>query len=121
MVRPLTADEVTFTVEALPEDIPVRGNAMASGDDAADKEYEDEIISRLDSGDIWAWCHVLVKAKWNGYEGTAGLGGCCYRDEKEFCQPGGYYDDLCTEALHDLNNSLASHARRLEPVLLEGP
>ena len=117
MVRPLTAAEVEFEVCPEPEDVPVRGNAMASGDDELDKEVEDDIIERLDNGDIWAWCHVVVKTRWNGYEGSASLGGCCYRDEKEFCQPGGYYDDLCKEAIHDLNKTIADHARRLEPLM----
>jgi hypothetical protein len=116
MVRPLTAREVTFAVEPQPEDIPVRGNAMASGDDKVDKEYEDEILERLDNDDIWAWCHVVVTARWNGFEGTAGLGGCCYEDERDFRKNSCYFSDLCEEALDDLNRTVADHAHRLEPL-----
>ena len=45
----------TYTIEvtAAQDDIPVRGNAMASGDDATDRECEDDILTRLDSGDVW--------------------------------------------------------------------
>ncbi len=49
--------------ELLPEDIPVRGNVMVSGDDALDQEVEDEIIARLDRGDIEAWCMARVTAE----------------------------------------------------------
>lgn len=79
--RPLTESEVTFTVELEPEDTPVRGNAMASGDDDADREVEDEIIERLDRGDISAWCCLKVTATWTAPDGTTLDGvdylGCC--------------------------------------------
>lgn len=76
--RKLTESEVTFTVELEEEDTPVRGNAMASGDDAADKALEDEIIERLDRGDISAWCCLKVTASWNGLTGVDYLGACSF-------------------------------------------
>jgi hypothetical protein len=51
MVRLLTADEVEFGLMADMDEVPVRGNAIATGDDAADREYENEIITRLKWGD----------------------------------------------------------------------
>lgn len=113
MVRKLTPAEVEFEVTAEPDDVPVRGNALASGDDELDRECEDEILERLDRGDAWAWARVTVTAAWNGFRGHAHLGGCSYRDETEFCQPDGYYPQLCQEALDDLNNVIGEHANRL--------
>jgi hypothetical protein len=116
MVRELTADEVKFEVEALPEDAAVRGNAMASGDEKIDQEAEDEILERLDRGDIWAWCTVRVVAKWNGFEGDAFLGCCSYKDVNDFCQPGGYYEDMREEALEQLNEEIHDADDKIEPL-----
>ena len=109
-MRELTKKDVTFHVVCEPEDMPVRGNAMASGDDALDREVEDEILARLGAGDVWAWCSVRVEAVFVvgtvPYKGEACLGGCSYESEEDFTAPGGYYDDLCNEALADLNRVL---------------
>lgn len=95
-------EEVEFVLIVEQEDIPVRGNAMASGDDAADKAYEDEIIERLDNGDVWAWACVCVTATWKGMEGVNYLGCCCYKDEADFKAEYGYYKDMKQQAYDDL-------------------
>lgn len=105
--------DVTFRVICEPEDIPVRGNAMASGDDAADRECEDEIIRRLERGDIWAWCSVTVRAEYRGFLGTDHLGACSYASEKDFREPGGYFDDMCREAFDQLIANMKDAAERL--------
>jgi len=101
--RELTEKDVVFSVEAEPEHIPIEGNAMASGDDAADQECYDWIHAELDRGNEWAWCSVKVTAAFGNFEGTAYLGACSYKSEADFREPGGYFDDLKTEALDDLN------------------
>lgn len=102
---------ITITVE--PEDLEVRGNALASGDDAADKACEDEILSRLDAGDVWAWARVTVRAEYEGFTGEAHLGGCSYADEDDF-KRGGYYDDMVREATDDLRAELKRAVERGE-------
>ena len=97
--------DVYFRIECHPEDVPVRGNAMASGDDDADRAYENEILSRLDAGDEWAWCSVRVVASLETdggvlLEGDAWLGCCSYRDEADFRSD---LPDLEDEALDNLN------------------
>ena len=100
-MRKLRADEVTFTLKIEPEEMCVRGNALASDDPELDRALEDEIIARLDAGDLWAWCCVIVEAHWRGFVGGDSLGGCCYADEKDF-KAGGYFDDMQTTALDAL-------------------
>lgn len=117
MVRELTAADVEFEVTAEPEDVPVRGNALASGDDAADKEYEDEILRRVVRGDTWAWCVVIVTAKWSDYVGRAVLGGCTYDGEADFRKNSMYIEDMKAEALDDLNRVIADHADKLKPLM----
>lgn len=112
--RKLTRDEVMFILSIEPEDAPVRGNALASGDDAADRACEDEIIARLDSGDNWAWCTVAVTARWASVAATEYLGCCSYADEKDFRQEGGYYEQLCDGALDRLNADIAARAAEIE-------
>lgn len=94
--------EVIYTLEATQDDMAVRGNAIVSGDDAEDKKVEDQILDRLNHGDVWAWASVKVSASWNGFEGTDYLGACSYANETDFKQPGGYYDDMKAAALQDL-------------------
>lgn len=109
--HPLTAADVTFTVEIEPEHIPVRGNCLASGDDAADREYEDEILERLECGDESAWCVLVVTATASdGTEGRNTLGCCSLSREytaKQCAKDQGMHDD----ALAALNAELA-HACR---------
>jgi hypothetical protein len=95
--------EITLHVQP-EDDIPVRGNAMASGDDAYDKEVEDEIIRRLEGGDVWAWAKVEVRATYKGLYGSAFLGACSYKDEKGFKEAGGYYGQMVGEACRELQD-----------------
>ncbi len=95
-------DKYEVSFEALPEDIRVRGNAMASGDDELDKDAEDEILSRLESGDIFAWFTAKVTVRDDkGNEATDYLGCCNYRDADDF-RMGGYYLDMIHECINQL-------------------
>ena len=105
--------KVTYELIVQQDDIPVRGNAMASGDVAYDKRVEGEIIRRLENGDVWAWAHVIVIAHYDGIDDVHGcdhLGCCSYRDEADFCQPGGYYDDMKAVAVDDLRAKMEAIA-----------
>ena len=94
--------QIEFAISAEMDHIPVRGNALASGDDAEDKRVEDEIFERLNSGDVWAWASVHVTATFGKFVGHDYLGGCCYKDESDFCQDGGYWESMKEEAFKDL-------------------
>jgi hypothetical protein len=100
--------EVTYTVEAIEDDTPVRGNALASGDPADDKAVEDEILARLACGDVWAWATVTVRAEIGGFTGTDSLGCCSYEDEADFKADSSNFADLKSEALADLQERLAA-------------
>ena len=114
-MRELIESDVVFTLDVEQDECcDVRGNAMVSGDDDADKAVEDAILARLDDGDVWAWASVCVKATWGGFTGTDYLGGCSYKDEADFTAPGGYYEDMKAAALDDLNAKVkASHKAML--------
>ena len=100
--------KVRYTLIQEEEDCPIRGNCIVSDDDELDKQVEDELIKRLESGDLWAWCCLKVVATLPGIdlEGSDGLGECSYENEAQFVQGGGYFDDMCNEALADLTEQV---------------
>ncbi len=101
-IRPRAA--ITLTCE--PEDVPIRGNALASGDDAEDRRAEEWIERQLASGNVWAWCCAHVRATLGSFHGDAYLGCCSYESREDFVQPDGYYPQLIDEALADLARQL---------------
>lgn len=94
----------TVDIEAIPEDMPVRGNAIVSGDDAYDKEVEDKILADLEWNQ-WVWCVVKVTVSYADISESEYLGGCSYKDESEF-KEGGYYDDMVASCEERLANRL---------------
>jgi hypothetical protein len=93
------------TIEILihPEDLPVRGNLMASGDDVLDKFFEDAVIEELEHNP-WAWCVVEVKACWKGLKASTFLGCCSYRSENDF-KVDGYFENMVDEVLKELSEN----------------
>lgn len=108
---PLTLEDCDITVEALPEDIPVRGNALASGDDEIDKREEDRIIEDLEWNE-WAWCTAKVTVKYEEFEAYEYLGCCSYESEGDFIENSGYYEDMTRSALALLNERLEEFERK---------
>lgn len=117
-LRKLQAAEVKFLLEVTQDDVSPRGNALASGDSEVDKQAEDEILARLQRGDVWAWASVKVTAQWQGFLGVAYLGCCTYSNEEEF-KLDSYYTQLCNDAMDDLHRSMLQVATALEPLIVE--
>jgi hypothetical protein len=115
MGKTTTALDIRYTLSVEQDDMPVRGNALASGADAADKAAEDEIIARLEAGDVWAWAQVTVRAELTlneqTYHGYDYLGACSYADEDDF-KAGVYYPDMEGAAYMDLVRNLRELAHR---------
>jgi len=112
-LRKLTKDDVEIRLMCFPEDTPIEGNAMASGDDAVDKETEQWIHDQLERYNEWAWCCAKVVVYWKGFRASDTLGCCSYKSEEDFKQPGGYYDDMVNTAIERLNDSLANMHKEL--------
>lgn len=109
--------KVSYEIEVYPEDIPIEGNVMASGDDDYDRQVEESIRANLESGNDWAWCMVRVIARYEGIdcvEGTDHLGCCSYKSEDDFTQPGGYWEDMKDVARAALYAELESIAHVLD-------
>lgn len=119
-MRELTKDDVLIRVICLPEDAPIAGNALASGNDALDREAERQILDELDKGNFWAWCCVAVEAVWSDGDfhfcGRDILGCCSYENEADF-RKGGYFEDMISVALDDLNAKVENSIRVTDKVL----
>ena len=96
---------IEYSIEILPEDIPIRGS-FDSGDAQADEEQALDIERQLARGNDWAWCTVKVVATLGRFAGCDYLGACSYANEEEFKAPGGYYEQMCEEAARDLLSTL---------------
>lgn len=103
---PITKDtpEVQIEVFIEPEEMEINGNASAV-DPVTDAEAFAWIRDQLDRGNEWAWCSVKVEVRYNDIVATEYLGGCSYRDEKEF-RDGGYFDQMVSECLDTINAEL---------------
>lgn len=112
-LRKLTESDVTFTLEVEQDDTPIRGNALASGDDELDKRVEDEILARLNCGDVWAWACVTVKAQYKSWVGAACLGAVSCADEADFMNDVNGYAALKSVALFDLQAQLEASLKDL--------
>lgn len=85
-------------------------------EDSPEGHFEDPddiafVRQQIENGNVWGWCSTHVIAKWtdaegNEYHGDAYLGGCSYRNRRDFMEPGGYYDDMKQEAYDDLAKQL---------------
>lgn len=113
---------VVYRLIVYQDETPVRGNVIASGDDAADKAIEDEILERLSRDDVWAWATVEMRAECGGFVGRDFLGCCSYRDEAEF-KADAYFQDMQKCAFDDLLRALqaavsdGNRARKLHAKL----
>ena len=102
-MKRLTVDMIDWEIEALPEDMSVRGNAVVSGNDEQDKEIEGDIIEDLENGNEWAWCIAKVTGKYNGIEAVEYLGGCSYNSAEDF-ETGGYLEDMKDEVMKQIQD-----------------
>lgn len=102
-----TIEQVEFTIEVQQDDSQIEGNAMASGDNEADKKAENEIYEQLEGGNVWAWASVTVTAEWKGIEGFDRLGQCSYKSQEDF-EGDGYYADMKAVAYAELVSKIKS-------------
>ena len=100
--------EVVFAVQCEPEEMPVAGNVLASGDGATDRAAELEVLAQIEAGNVWAWCSIRVVATVPLIPQVAGLSvlsTCSYRSEQAYLDSE-LFDAMKEDALQDLNRQL---------------
>lgn len=109
-IKQLTKNDVEIIVTAIPEDIPVRGNVLDSGNDDQDRQAENEVIEKSRYS-IWAWCCVKVTVSYKGLLSHDEYLGCCsYEDQADFIKNSGYYDDMVEAGISELQKQLTALA-----------
>jgi len=98
---------ITYRLYLEQDDIPVRGNVSASGDEEEDRQIEEDVMERLDRGDTWAWGSVTCQASIDEFSGYDYLGACCYEDTEDFLR-GGYWEDMKESAKEELLSGIRS-------------
>lgn len=74
------------------------------------KEERDELIEKIDNGSLlWVIARVEVKKK-SIVLGSSYLGGCCYKDTKDFLMDG-YYEDMVNEAMQEAKDMIEELAQ----------
>jgi len=111
-VRKLIAEEVKFSYEAEPSDIPIEGNVSAI-DEETDCKAETWVLSELQDGNTWAWAFVIVKAQWYDFNGVDCLGGS-WKSEEEFIKS--TYEEMKNEALCDLNLTIKEKVKQISEL-----
>lgn len=104
-----TINQVKFEIILHEEHASIRGNCMASGDDAFDEKCARKIERQLDRGNLWAWCTVEVKATYKGLTASDYLGCCSYSSERSFKRDG-YYEDMKQTAFDEIIKALKAFA-----------
>ena len=97
----INPDKIEITVEALPEDVPIEGNYVVSGDDEYDRQCEVAVRERVKHNQ-WAWCIARVIGKFHGLTAHAYLGECSYSDAQDFKTNSGHFEDMRDEVTAEL-------------------
>lgn len=108
-MKQLTLKDVTITIDATQEDIPIRGNFFATGDEKRDKRAEDRVIKALEST-VWAWCKATVTVSYMGLQSSENCSCCNYKSQDDFLR-GDTYKDMVKDCLRKLQlkvNNLVS-------------
>ena len=111
--RTLTSNDIRVVVTAFPDEIPVKGNALCSGDEDFDRQVESEILNRLEQDDVWAWATVCVSAEWEALKENEYLGCCCYESEEDFRNNSGYFEEMVDQVITNLNKRLQNLYKKM--------
>ena len=119
LIKAWEQDGVSYRLDATPDDQPVGGNVMASGDEVFDRKCEDDVLAELARGNMLAWCCLRVTARAGGCEGDDYLG-CvsCYGGSDPAAEIVELFGpDLASEARDDLLGKLSTAARVYESFI----
>lgn len=113
-LRMFKPEEVRFFIAVREDDLPLRGNVLASGDEEADLEAERNVGEALERGEVWSWALIRVSAWWAGFDGDDYLGACSYASEQAFLDDDSYLPDMLAEALDEMLRKIAHEGWTVE-------
>lgn len=100
----ITIEDIDWAIVCHPEDTPIEGNVLASGDDEEDRKAEQSVKDQLAMGNDWAWCGVEVRGSLAGITLNDYLGCCSYASREDFTvSSNDYYDDMRQSIVDQFN------------------
>ena len=105
----VTKADVTITLRAEENGIGPEENYDIPGIKQSPRDaklFVDAVHDMIKKHGLWGWCQVTVTVRLGPLEGESHMGGCSYESEDDFIQSSGYYDDMVSDAIADLQNSI---------------
>lgn len=100
-------DDIEIWVSAEPDHISVDQEARSIGGGKHGEDFVRAAKSLVRHHGRWGWCTIIVRAIMGHVEGSASLGCCSYKSAWDF-KEGGFYEQMCEEAVTDLRENLKS-------------
>lgn len=94
-------DAVRFEILLHVSTTTIDSNTGVDGTTEEVGAYEQGIKDRLARGDTWAWCFIVVVARYGNYTGIATMNEGIYHDREEF-ERSEEYDQLRAGAYNEL-------------------
>jgi hypothetical protein len=108
-VKQLTIDDIEFTIKAIKNFWTPR-QTMKGCEEEVIVAFEEAIEKAVKQDPLWGWCQVRVSGFPKGNNGPytceSSLGGCSYKNEKDFIENSGYYQDMQQEILNNIQNAI---------------
>jgi hypothetical protein len=74
----------------------------------------ERILAEMETGDVWAWANVEVRATYKNTLVAKNFLGCCsYKIEKDFIENSGYYNDMKAELQNEIQLAFNSLVKAL--------
>jgi hypothetical protein len=101
--KKITAKSPGVVIELLREE-----EDQSPRDQFSEPEDVEFVEREIENGNPWAWFVAHVRVTYKGILSHDDyLGGCSYKNEKDF-KKGGYYDDMVNNCLSEINKQLAA-------------
>lgn len=105
-MKTIIKEDLEIQIIADYETEQLEGNLIDSGDTAFDNRVCEDVRQQLNVGNVWAWAQVEVKCTYKGVLTASDYLGCCSYDNEQDFKEGGYYEDMVTTCLAEINDQL---------------
>jgi hypothetical protein len=105
----VTKADVTITLRAEENDIGPEESYLLPGIKHSRRDaklFVEAVEEMTEKHGLWGWCQVTVTVRLGPLEGESHMGGCSYESDDDFIQNSGYYNDMVSDAIADLQNSV---------------
>lgn len=119
-IRRVTMDEVKFDIRIEPETMSIQGNFVFSDCPSDDRRAEYDLQCRVERGETYAWCTLVVVARWSIFEGSDSLSCCSFHSTNDLHRTIEEHAEshaMKEGAIANLNTTIAHHLRQTEDLI----